>query len=130
MNLEIVGQLLDAAKAMTGSDYKTAKLIHAPAARVTDWRKGRTTMPVADIVLVANLAGLDAVEWGSRAIAAQHEGTEKGAALSDALKKALVATGEADDISSETGKLKSYFIRCINCLETILPFRKQYYRFC
>ena len=52
-------------------------------------------MPPADVALVAHMAGLDAVEWGSRAIAAQHEGTAKGAKLQAALKKALVLTGVA-----------------------------------
>ena len=115
MTPEITKNLLDAAKAMTGSDYATAKKINVARTRISDWRNGRAKMPVADIVLVANVAGLDSVEWCSRAVAAEYEGTEKGAALSDALKKALAVTGEADATCSETGKIKSYFIRCILC---------------
>lgn len=115
MKQELVIQLLDAAKAMTGSDYETAKLTHNPRQRISNWRNGIGKMPAADVVLVAKLAGLDPVEWGSRAIIDKHEGTEKGAALSEALKKALAVTGVADDIYSATGELQSYLIRCILC---------------
>jgi hypothetical protein len=121
MDLQIVGNLLDAAKAMTGSDYKTAQLIKTNRQSISNWRTGTAKIPVADVVLVAKLAGLDPVEWGSRAIQAQHEGTEKGAALSDALKKALVPTGEAPGfIESGTDTLKGYYIRCINCMDSQL----------
>jgi len=79
-------------------------------------------MPVADVALTAHLAGLDAVEWCSRATAAQHEGTPKGAKLQAALKKALVLTGAV--IASSGAKAATltmlatkaglaYFIRCI-----------------
>jgi hypothetical protein len=112
---EVVGNLLDAAKAMTGSDYKTAQLIKATRASVSYWRAGKRHMPTADIVLVAKLAGLDPVEWGSRAIQSDHDGTEKGAALSEALKKALDQTGEEAASTGLGETVKGYYIRCILC---------------
>ena len=115
MKQEIVIQLLDAAKTMTGSDYATAKIAKVGNQTVYHWRTGRAKMPVADVVLVAKAAGLDPVDWGSRAIVSQYEGTEKGAALSDALKKALEVTGEDTDTYGTDGELKSYLIRCILC---------------
>ena len=114
----MIKNLLDAAKAMTGSDYQTAKKIGVPNTRVSNWRHGKTTMPVADITLVAMTAGLDPVEWCSRAVVAEYEGTEKGAALSEALKKAWLLTGEASTTVTESEtfhKLKLAYIRCILC---------------
>jgi len=116
-DLQVVGNLLDAAKAMTGSDYRTAQLIKASRANLSDWRAGRRHMPAADVVLIAQLAGLDPVEWGSRAIQACHEGTEKGDALAEALKKALEATGEE---AGSTEREPGYFIRCIEGLVFLL----------
>jgi len=108
---------------MTGSDYKTAKLIHVPRMTVSNWRSGRAQLPAADVVLLAKLGGLDPVDWGSRAIVAKHEGTQKGEDLKDALKKALGATGEASVTYSEDGKPLAHFIRCIDCLDTRLRSR-------
>ena len=120
MNRQDVENLLDAAKNNTGSDYKTAQKIHVTRMNVSNWRHGKASMPAADVALVAQLAGLDAVEWVSRAVAAQHEGTAKGAALQSALKKALPAIGAA--IVSSTAAAATmgheaigYFIRCILC---------------
>lgn len=77
--------LLDAAREISGSDYKTAQRIKTQPMTVNHWRKGKAKMPAADVVLVALIAGLDAIEWGSRAIAEKHKGTEKGDALNEAL---------------------------------------------
>jgi len=125
-DLQMIGNLLDAAKAMTGSDYQTSKKIRASRANLSDWRAGRRPIPAADIVLLASLAGLDPVEWGSRAIQAAHEGTEKGDALAEALKKALEVTGEGE---GSTEREAGYFIRCINCLVFVLRQRPIPYRF-
>jgi len=123
MKNEVVIQLLDAAKAMTGSDYKTAKLIHAPRMTVSNWRSGRATMPAADVVLVAKLGGLDPVDWGCRAICAKYEGTQKGEDLREALKKVWEVIGEDAVTYSEEGKRVSHFIRCINSQVTRLRTR-------
>jgi hypothetical protein len=120
MNRQDTETLLDKAKAKSGSDYKTAKELVVTRMNVSNWRHGKAHMPAADVALAAHLAGLDAVEWGSRAIAADHEGTPKGAKLQIALKKALLATGVAlvsSGASAAETILHSaaYFIRCILC---------------
>lgn len=122
MNRQDVQTLLDKAKLASGSDYKTAHEIGVPPTNLSQWRRGKKHMPAADVALVAHIAGLDAVEWGSRAIAADHEGTAKGMKLQAALKKALVVTGAALATSGANAAVitwtaaKSgigYFIRCI-----------------
>ncbi len=124
MNRQDTETLLDKAKFVSGSDYKTAKEINVSRMQLSSWRSGKRPMPAADVALVAHLAGLDAVEWGSRAIAAQHEGTAKGAKLQAALKKAFVATGavivtggaSAAAITATASKAGfAYLIRCILC---------------
>lgn len=124
MNRQDVKTLLDKAKTVSGSDYKTAQELGVPRMNLSAWRHGKAHMPAADVALAAHLAGLDAVEWGSRAIAAQHEGTAKGMKLQAALKKALLATGAvivtsgagAATISATASKAGfDYFIRCILC---------------
>lgn len=115
---ETTVKLLDAAKAMTGSDNQTAIRIFSTRQRLNDYRAGRQAVTVADAVLLAAVAGMDGVEWGSRAIEAQHEGTEKGAALSQALKKAWGPTGaelSTSGAAAPTATAESYFIRCILC---------------
>jgi len=83
-------------------------------------------MPAADVALVAELAGYDPVEWVSRAVAAQHEGTPKGIKLQSALKKALAATGavivSSGAAASTIGhEAIGYLIRCIEWLSNSDP---------
>lgn len=124
MNRQDIELLLDKAKLQSGSDYKTARELYVTRMNVSNWRHGKTNMPAADIALAAHLAGLDGVEWGSRALAAQHEGTAKGAKLQIALKKALPAIGAALVSSGASAAAitatashagLSYLIRCILC---------------
>ena len=116
---ETTVKLLDAAKAMSGSDNQTAKRIFSSRQRISDYRAGRYALTIADTVLLAHLAGMDGTEWGSRAIEAQHDGTEKGVALFNALKKALVPTGAEISTCGEAVQTatasRNYFIRCILC---------------
>lgn len=102
-------RLLDAAKAVTKSDYATAKATGISTSNISDWRHGRRTMPACDVALVADVAGLDAVAWTARAVAQSHEGTKKGDALSAALKKALASALRGPDYrwagARRTGKL-------------------------
>ena len=119
-------QLLDAAKAVTGSDYKTAKALEITTQQISNWRNKRASLPVADVVLLADLAGLKAEEWAARAIVQKYEGTPKGDKLFRALGKVLVATGgavasfgaNAHQIFGPdgNGNIVSYFIRCIEVL--------------
>lgn len=88
-------QLIDRAAAKCGSDYKLAQSLKVSRSTVSQWRYGRKTCPAADQALMAHLAGLDAEAWSARALIAQHEGTEKGRLMAEALKKALLATGAA-----------------------------------
>jgi hypothetical protein len=108
-------RLLDEAKKITGSDYKTAKLIKTTRQRISNWRMGECTMPPADVALVADVAGLDAVAWTARAVAQAHEGTEKGDALREALKKAWLATGVA--IVSGSTHAAEQFTQLIRCID-------------
>jgi len=132
MDKQTTKQLLDAAKKRTGSDYKTAALLHVTPATLSNWRYERKHMPAADVALIASLAGLNAVEWGSRALIDQHEGTAKGEMLKQALKKALLVTGvaiasstaNAMPIFTLTEKGVIYFIRCIE----VLTDRRQHVR--
>jgi hypothetical protein len=127
--LDYIDQLLDAAKDVTGSDYKTAKALEVSSQRISDWRKKRSPMPVADVVLLADLAGLRPGDWAARAIVEKFEGTAKGDKLYRALGKASLAIGAAVassganalQIFSHKGaetiaEAVSYFIRCIESL--------------
>ncbi len=116
-------ELLDRAKKETGSDLKTAEILSVSRQAVSDWRHGRKPCPPADQALIAHIAGLSADDWAARALISQHEGTEKGELLKQALKKALLATGGVM-LSSSAGAAQVisavhdsvlYFIRCIFC---------------
>lgn len=116
---EYFDQLLKLASEKAGSDYKLAQALKVSRGNVTDWKKGRRPCPPADQALMADLAGLDAEAWAARALIAQHEGSEKGTLLKQALKKALAATGVAlatfgNQAQAATVEAVGYFIRCIN----------------
>jgi hypothetical protein len=119
---DYLDRLLNEAKEITGSDYKTAQALKVPRNALSQWRKGVRSCSPADVALLAELTGYDASAWVARAVVTHYEGTEKGALLSKALKKALVATGAvivtsgtkaAAILSVSANEGLSYFIRCI-----------------
>lgn len=128
---DYLDQLLDKASAAAGSDYKLAQLLEVNRQTVSHWRHAHKPCPVADVALMAEIAGLKPEEWIARAVVKQYEGTSKGDKLFRALGKALVATGGAIVSSGASAHLissleipvsgLSYFIRCI-----VLLSRKQF----
>ena len=117
-------QLLDAASKAAGNDNRLAKSLNVGRSAVSNWRHGIQTCPVADQVLMAEIAGLKPEEWAARALVAQYEGTPKGDKLFIALRKLLAATGaavasfgaSAHPIFSHDGiSGLAQFIRCILC---------------
>lgn len=121
-NPDYLAQLIDRASTVAGSDNKLAILLGQKRSAVSMWRSGRPC-PIADQVLMAEIAGLKGEEWAARAIVAQHEGTAKGDMLYRALRKSLPAIGAAIASSGVQGhaiystsvETVSYFIRCILC---------------
>lgn len=88
-----ITELLDAAKKITGSDYKTAKLLGITPARLGDWRGGRQNAQPEDHALLAAVAGFDPEKALVRAVLAKHADTPKGERLLSALGKAWHQTG-------------------------------------
>lgn len=127
---EYLDQLMDQASRAAGSDYKLAQMLKTSRQAVSNWRHGQKTCPVADQVLMAEIAGLKPEEWAARALVAQYEGTSKGDMLFRALGKALLASGavlvssgaNAHPIfSTITESAIVYFIRCIEVLSGRRP---------
>jgi hypothetical protein len=110
--------LIDKAQEKVGSDYKLAKTLGQPRSAISMWRAGKRSCPVADQVLMAELAGLDPQAWSARALIAQHEGTAKGEALYKALGKALLATGAAV-ASFGANALATSLIEAVNLIRCI-----------
>lgn len=81
--------LLDAAAKVTGSDYKTAKLLGRTSQELSDWRHGRRNPQPEDHALVAAIADLDAEEALVRAVLAKHADTPKGERLLSVLGNVL-----------------------------------------
>lgn len=113
--------LIDKAAAIAGSDYRLAKNLGVPRQHVSNWRAGCRPCPIGEIVLMADIAGLRPDEWLAREIVAKHEGTEKGARLTEALKKVWEVTGEAVVLYGKSvlmlvcliDPMRGDFIRCI-----------------
>jgi len=95
MKPDYLDQLIELASKAAGSDYKLAKMLEVNRSSVSQWRSGKKPCPAGDVALMAEIAGLEPVDWTARAVAAQYEGSEKGKRLREALKKALAATGVA-----------------------------------
>ena len=119
---------MNAASEKAGSDYKLAQMLDVHRATVSQWRSGKKSCPVADVALMASIAGFNADEWAARAIVSQYEGTTKGDKLYRALGKALLVTGAAT-VSAGANALPifsreavSHFIRCIE----VLSFKRFY----
>lgn len=122
---DYLSQLIENTAEKAGSEYKLAKLIGVPQQNLSAWKHGRKSCPVADQVLMAEVAGLKAEEWAARAIVAQYEGTEKGDKLFRALGKTLAPIGAAlasfgasarPIFSHDGNEWFAYFIRCIEML--------------
>lgn len=121
---DYLGQLIEKASLNAGSDNKLAASLGVTRQNISQWKHGHKPCPVADQVLMAEIAGLKPEEWIARALVAQYEGTAKGDKLFIALRKLLVATGgavasfgaSAHPIFSHDGiKAAAQFIRCILC---------------
>lgn len=93
--LVTINALLDAAKARTGSDYKTAKALGIATTHLSNWRHGQRNPQPEDLALVAGLAGLDAEETLIRATLEKHANTPKGERLLSVLGKGLRRIGAA-----------------------------------
>jgi len=121
---EYLDELIDRASKAAGNDSQLAKRLEVNRQTVSNWRHGERPCPAADQALMAHIAGMNAEEWGARALIAQHEGTEKGELLKQVLKKALAATGaalgsfgaSAHTVTDALLKPIADFIRCIACL--------------
>ncbi len=90
MNKEILLELINKASANAGNDNQLAKKIKTNRSTISDWRTGRATCPIADVALMAQLAGYDAEKWALSALMWQYEGKEKGVLLKQAIKKAVM----------------------------------------
>lgn len=113
---DYLDQLLDKAATAAGSDYKLAQYLEVNRATVSQWRSGKRTCPAGEVALMAELIGMDAEAWASRAIVAQYEGTPKGEKLAAVLGKALLVTGAAlAGSGAHAAAGFSYLIRCILC---------------
>ena len=122
-NLSSLNLLIDKAKSITGSDYKTAQELGVPFQAINAWRHGRRACVPEDQALIALIAGLDPTQVLARAMVEKYEGTPKGDRLMHALGKLLLVTGAASgsagasamDSFSTTISSVGYFIRCILC---------------
>lgn len=94
-NPEYLRQLLDAAKAKAGSDYKVAQMLEVPRSHLSNWRNGIRPIPPEEQAALAELAGFDPVQALCRAHIERHEGTKKGEKLRQLLGKAVHQTGAA-----------------------------------
>lgn len=116
-------QLITKASEAAGNDRKLTQALGVGHASIYQWKNGLKSCPVADQVLMAEIAGLKGEEWAARAIVAQYEGTAKGDMLYRALRKSLPAIGaavassgvHAHAIYSTSVETASYLIRCILC---------------
>lgn len=90
-----IQQLLDEAKAATGSDYKTAQMLGITRGRLSDWRNGKQNPQPEDYALIAAIAGQDAEEALVSAVLRKHANTPKGERLVTALGKVLSAAHAA-----------------------------------
>jgi transcriptional regulator with XRE-family HTH domain len=115
---EFLDHLINLASKAAGSDYKLAQQLGVTRQNVSNWRHAKTSCPVADIALMADIAGLNAEAWTNRAVVSQYAGTNKGELLARVLGKSLLATGAvfAGSGSSAARLIDAsfdHFIRCI-----------------
>lgn len=125
-NPDFIGQLITRASTAAGGDSKLARLLEVSPGNVSDWKNGRRSCPVADVALMAEIAGLPPEEWTARALVAQYEGTSKGDKLFRALGKALVVTGAV--IASSGASAHQIFSQGSNALEWTMGLLYTMYR--
>ena len=96
MDKKELNKLIDQASANCGSDYKLALTIHASRSNLSAWRAGTRSVPVGDLALMAELAGLDAVAITNKAILDLYVNTPKADLVRSALNLERRTTGKRD----------------------------------
>lgn len=92
MKSEFLDELIERATRKAGSGKALAEILEVSATVVSDWKSGRKACNAEDQALMASIAGLNGINWGSRALIAKHAGTSKGEKLEEALKNAITET--------------------------------------
>ena len=117
--LKTINDLLDRAKAHTGSDNATAEAIGTTRQAISNWRHGHKPCPIEDQALLADLAGIDAITTIARGICERHAGTPKGARLLAVLGKSSAAIGAAIASGGELGGVRSAVAHLTRCIERL-----------
>lgn len=81
---EYVFTLIDRCAELLGSRAAVARAIMVARPLISNWRSGLKRCPIADVALLAALAGLDANEFAALAIIERYGG-EKALAIAEAL---------------------------------------------
>ena len=81
---EYVFTLIDRCAELLGSRAAVARAIMVQRPLISNWRSGLKRCPIADVALLAALAGLDGKEFAALAIIARYGG-EKALAIAEAL---------------------------------------------
>lgn len=87
--------LLDKAGEKVGSFYKLSEMTGIAESSISSVRVGRRRMPISWVVVLADIAGVDAMEYHRQILIEQAPDTERGVRLRERLGKAAAAGAAA-----------------------------------
>lgn len=90
-----IDNLIKRASESAGTEYKLAKIMGYDQAALTKWKNGSKPCPIEAQAIMAEVAGLDAMETIAAALLERNEGTKRYGALEKAVGKACATIREA-----------------------------------
>lgn len=108
--------LIDLAVSKCGGQTKLANTIGIQPSIVSNWIKNKRKLTIIEVVILAEIAGLEVEKWLIRATINKYQEDKKAEQAVNVLKKALVATGGVIATSTAYAapiKAIGRFIQCI-----------------
>lgn len=90
-----IDSLIKRASEKAGTEYKLAKIMGYSQQQIYDWKTKRKPCPIEAQAIMAEIAGLDAMETIAAALLERNEGTKRYGALEKAVGKACATIREA-----------------------------------
>lgn len=112
-----IDNLIKRASESAGTEYKLAKIMGYDQAALTKWKNGSKPCPIEAQAIMAEVAGLDAMETIAAALLERNEGTKRYGALEKAVGKACATIREAKAASfggkADSDTEKNIYTMCI-----------------
>lgn len=103
-----IAKLIESASEKAGTEYKLAQVMGYDQAAITKWKNGNKPCPIEAQAIMADIAGLDAMETVAKGLLERSEGNRRYNALEQAVGK-VYATIRAAGVANIGAKTSWVF---------------------